>query len=335
MAINPFDNAKVMGDLWGRGTQSFFDAQHSFLNAMRQGVPTAGEGPPAMPDLQSFQTAQAAFQQALANAQAISSTFAKSIAAKGKSDAEGEAADSITAQIMAKIFDPRSWLSGTTEVDEALNRMAEGPRLADLWNVERKFASLTAAWLALRRRNLEQNTVMLEAWSKAAGLFSKAVNERAEKNEPLESARALMALWVETANDTLLETQLTEGFLRSQRDTLKASTDLRLAQQDIGEFYSEMFGYPTRAELDDVHKTVTELRREVRTLARAARAKADAASKADGASTVASSPKASAQPKTRAAPKADAPASAAPKARVASKTGASAKGSRKTGGRSR
>jgi hypothetical protein len=29
-----------------------------------------------------------------------------------------------------------------------------------------------------------------------------------------------------------------------------------------------MFGYPTRAELDDVHKTVTELRRELRALKR-------------------------------------------------------------------
>ena len=39
----------------------------------------------------------------------------------------------------------------------------------------------------------------------------------------------------------------------------------------IAEFYSEMFGYPTRAELDDVHKALTELRREVRALERAGR----------------------------------------------------------------
>jgi hypothetical protein len=49
---------------------------------------------------------------------------------------------------------------------------------------------------------------------------------------------------------------------------LKASTDLRLAQRKVAEFYSEMYGYPTRAELDDVHKAVTELRRELRALKR-------------------------------------------------------------------
>jgi hypothetical protein len=44
-----------------------------------------------------------------------------------------------------------------------------------------------------------------------------------------------------------------------------------LAQQEVAAFYSEMFGYPTRAELDDVHRTVTDLRRELRALQRANR----------------------------------------------------------------
>jgi hypothetical protein len=62
--------------------------------------------------------------------------------------------------------------------------------------------------------------------------------------------------------------QRSESFLKSQREMLKSSTDLRLAQRELAEFYSETYGYPTRAELDDVHRTVTELRRELRALKR-------------------------------------------------------------------
>lgn len=312
MAMNPFDNAKVMGELWGRGTQSFLDAQRGMFETMsRSAPPTMAPGP--MPDTASFQAAQSAFQQAWANAQSVSSAFAEAVAGQ-----EAATADPVAAALMTKIFDPRGWLSATSEIDEAVNRMAEGPRLADLWSVERKFARLTAAWLALRGRNLEHNTVMLEAWSKAAGLFSQTVNERAEAGEPLDSARAMMDLWVETANDVLLDTQRTESFLKTQRETLKASTELRLAQQEIGEFYGEMFGYPTRAELDDVHKTVTELRREVRALSRAARAAKD-------------EPKAAGPKLKPAAPKSKASAS---KAGSAVKTGARGKGAPKTEGRS-
>jgi hypothetical protein len=104
---------------------------------------------------------------------------------------------------------------------------------------------------------------------RAVGAFARRLNERVERGEPpLDSIRAFLTLWGETANEVLLETQRSDAFLETQREVLKASTDLRLAQRKVAEFYSEMYGYPTRAELDDVHKAVTELRRELRTLKR-------------------------------------------------------------------
>jgi class III poly(R)-hydroxyalkanoic acid synthase PhaE subunit len=158
-------------------------------------------------------------------------------------------------------------------MDEALQRMAEGPRLADLWDTERKLLDVFNAWTGLRRRSVEHNTVMLEAWMRAAGSFAKTLNERADRKETLGSWREVLALWVETANTALLETQRSDKYLASQREILKASTELRLAQQALAAFYSEIFGYPTRAELDDVHRTVTELRRELRALQRGAAAR--------------------------------------------------------------
>ena len=156
-------------------------------------------------------------------------------------------------------------------MDQALQRMSEGPRLADLWDTERKMLNVFNAWAALRQRSLEHNTIMLEAWLQAAGKFAKDLERDGDRTEALGSWRELLALWVETANTVLLETQRSDAYLKSQREILKTSTDLRLAQQEIAAFYSEMFGYPTRAELDDVHRTVTELRRELRALQRANR----------------------------------------------------------------
>jgi class III poly(R)-hydroxyalkanoic acid synthase PhaE subunit len=185
---------------------------------------------------------------------------------------QGKQPDPLAAELMSRLFDPRAWSSSLGGMDEALQRMAEGPRLADLWDTERKLLSVFNAWTAMRQRSIEHNTVMLEAWTRAAGAFAKTLNERAERKETLGSWREVLALWVETANTALLETQRSEKYLASQREILKASTDLRLAQQELAGFYSEMFGYPTRAELDDVHRTVTELRRELRALQRADRA---------------------------------------------------------------
>lgn len=303
--MNPTESAKAMGELFGRGAQSFLDAQRALFGAMSQAMPSVAS-PMAVPEPADLQAAQAAFQQAMANAQTISKSFAASLGEAG-----GGKADPLATDIMSKIFDPRSWLSASNEVDEALNRMAEGPRLADLWNVERKFAAVMSAWMALRRRNLEHNTVMLDTWTEATGRFSKKLNELTEAGKPLESPRAVMALWVETANDVMLEAQLSEAFLKSQRDTLKASTDLRLAQQEVGEFYSQTYGYPTRAELDDLHRSVTELRRELRTATRSARRATKAPVTAPAPAPAGSAPTATAA-KTAAKPAPKAPRARTP-----------------------
>jgi hypothetical protein len=81
-------------------------------------------------------------------------------------------------------------------------------------------------------------------------------------------AKAALAVWVETANRELLETQRSERFLQTQAAMIRATTELRLAQQDLVEHFGKQYGFPTRTELDDVHRTVTELRRELRQMRR-------------------------------------------------------------------
>ncbi|ACA21255.1 hypothetical protein M446_7037 (plasmid) [Methylobacterium sp. 4-46] len=140
-------------------------------------------------DWEALEQAQHSYQQGWEAAQAVSATFAKSL--KGG----GEVRDPIAADVLAKIFDPHGWICITGAVDEALKRMAEGPRLADLWNVERKFAAVFTAWVALHRRNLEHNALMMEVWKKATAAFSAVVNERSKNEQGIASSRELMALF--------------------------------------------------------------------------------------------------------------------------------------------
>jgi hypothetical protein len=49
---------------------------------------------------------------------------------------------------------------------------------------------------------------------------------------------------------------------------IRAVTELRVAQQELVEHFGKQYGFPTRTELDDVHRTVTELRRELRAMRR-------------------------------------------------------------------
>ena len=279
--MNPSDAMQNLADLWNKGGQAYLTAQQGLFTGMADTMAkAAGRGDKASfqafaPDTQGFEAARQDFAKLWSSASELSSALTRNLKA--------DQANPQVAAMLAKIVDPRGWLGATNEVDQTLQRMAEGPQLADLWNTERKFMAVFNAWTAMRRHSLEHNKVVLEAWMKAAGAFAKLLNERADKGEALESWRAVLALWVETANEVLLETQRSEAFLSTQRDLVKASSELRLAQQDLAEFYSEMFGYPTRTELDDVHRTVTELRRELRAFKRESRASRPAVESTNGA----------------------------------------------------
>jgi poly[(R)-3-hydroxyalkanoate] polymerase subunit PhaE len=267
--LNPFDYMQALAQMWGRsGTDLAAAQQNLFMDMARRFapgfVPDAGAVQPSFFNPQAFAEANAAFTKLWSSALELSQNLTRQLN-------QGTRRDPIVGEVLAKLFDPRAWFSNLGGMDEALQRMAEGPRLADVWDSERRTLNVFNAWAALRRRSVEHSTVMLQAWMQAAGAFAKMLNEKADRKETLSSWRDVLALWVDTANTTLLETQRSEKYLQSQREILKASTELRLAQQDLAAFCSEVFGYPTRAEIDDVHRTVTELRREVRAVQRATR----------------------------------------------------------------
>jgi class III poly(R)-hydroxyalkanoic acid synthase PhaE subunit len=265
--MDQFDAFRAMGEFWARTSAGMF--------APGAGTAAPGFGWRGSPvaDLASVTAAQTALTQAWTSATALSQTLTASL------QGGTEASDPTAGAVLARIFDPQAWLGGSAEFDTALTRMAEGPQLADLWQTERRYGALFTAWAQLRRTQSEHQTVMLAAWTRAAGTFAQEANARAERGESFASAREMMARWIETANTVLLDVQRTDAFLASQRAVLNASTELRIAQRELADFLSDFYGQPTRAELDDVHRSLTELRREVRALRRERRAAARASNR--------------------------------------------------------
>jgi polyhydroxyalkanoate synthase subunit PhaE len=227
---------------------------------------------PMMLPLQAFsatnpnlQSAADAFQKLMVAWKDLPSTVATE---------DGKPADRITAALLQKIFDPREWLNATGFMDETVRRLAEGPKFADFGHIEGKLVALMTAWAELRAASLEHQTHVLSAWTKAATEFAAKLNEAASKGTSLGSRSDLVAMWVEVANRHQLEMQTTPAFLENQLKLLRASTELRLAQQELADLYGEVLGLPTRAEMDDLARTVSELRRELRDVRRGPRGEA-------------------------------------------------------------
>jgi hypothetical protein len=267
--MNPFDYSKAVTDFWTAQGQALMKAQEQAGAALTQGMQAVASGKlPMMPNMPSDLSAGASDLATAGKSMMELWSAATSAAAKLATNLPKTAgADSVVEATFRKIADPRSWLGGSGEMDDVLGRMAEGPRFADLWEAERRYAGVLQAWMNLRRRSLDHNAVVLQAWLQAARRFTEQLAGRGPDAQPLD-AKGALAIWTETANQQLLETQRSEPFLQSQAAMIRATTDLRMAQQDLVEHFGKQYGFPTRTELDDVHRTVTELRRELRAMRR-------------------------------------------------------------------
>jgi hypothetical protein len=269
-----FEYGKALTDLWTLGGKTFLSAQESAAHAFAENVGKAMKGAasgtpaPGMPDLSSesadLTRATASVMELWSTATTLANAITVRLPTSLGPAAEGERGlDPVIAMTFQKMLDPRAWLAGAGEMDEMLSRMAEGPRLADLWDIERRYAKVFQAWMVMRRRSLEHNAVTLEAWLRAARRYAEQLGK---DNKPETDAKALLDRWIETANRELIDTQRSEPYLRTQAALIRASTELKVVQRELAEYYGERLGFPTPTELDDVHRTVTELRREVRSL---------------------------------------------------------------------
>jgi polyhydroxyalkanoate synthase subunit PhaE len=258
------DYAKLASDAWTQGSKAFTAAHQAMLTDLASRLLMPGAMLPLqalMPNNSDLQNATEAFQNLMSAWRDLPSSVVAS---------EGGAQNRVTSELLQKIFDPREWMKAVGFVDETVRRLSEGPKFADVGQVESKFAALATALSELRAANVEYHTHLLGAWTKAASEFASKLNELAGKNAAaIGSRKDLIAMWVDIANRHHLEVQSTPAFLQTQRKLLRASTTFRLAQQDLTGYYSELFGLPTRAEIDDLTRTVSELRRQFRAERRA------------------------------------------------------------------
>ena len=171
----------------------------------------------------------------------------------------------LDANALKKLFDPAEWgRAGVGGFDLALEHLTEGPTYATLWDLDRKLLNAQRLSQQRLRDIAAYQAIVQDAWRSASERFFRAVSDTSRP--PISSARELLDLWVATANETLIEMHRTPKFLEAQRNVTRSSADYRLQEREIAETFCEVHHIPTRSEVDELQRTVVELRRQVRAL---------------------------------------------------------------------
>ncbi|WP_392713721.1 poly(R)-hydroxyalkanoic acid synthase subunit PhaE [Rhizobium ruizarguesonis] len=168
------------------------------------------------------------------------------------------------------------------EISKTIRHMVEGPRLADMWNLDRQVYALMAASMDVGQRMAAYCAIASLPWSKAYERYSATLADTTEEGAKDFGWRKAFKAWSAIANEELISNQRSKDFLAAQRDLLRAALDLRTRHQEMTDGVGKLFGVPNQRDFDELTRQITELRRELRASVRAQR---DAAEGAGGVAT--------------------------------------------------
>lgn len=184
--------------------------------------------------------------------------------------------------------------------ERTFGRLVESPRMGFTRELDEKLLRGFDAWTDFRRASLDYQLILADIWSR---VFEKVMHELVALNaqgKSIQGLRDLLRLWTDVADRELETAFQSEAYVAAQARLFNVTMQYRLREQAIMETYLKMSYIPTRSEVDEVHRSIYELRKEVKALKKALRASRNGA--ADPPSEPAPRNRATSAPSTRPSP---------------------------------
>jgi class III poly(R)-hydroxyalkanoic acid synthase PhaE subunit len=145
-------------------------------------------------------------------------------------------------------------------------RLVASPGLGMTREFNEKFQSGFDAWVSWQLATMEYQGVVGELWERAFKQFQEDLISTAEKDEKIETLRDFVLLWTRGAEQIFTDGFQMERYVLAQGKMLNAAMAYRVHEREIIEVFLNLYDLPTRSELDETHRRIYELRKEVKAL---------------------------------------------------------------------
>lgn len=153
---------------------------------------------------------------------------------------------------------------------EALNQSWSGllnmPALGLNREFQEKVNGWSLSWLENQQALSEYQLLVGNAWLDAFAALMQKLIEQAQAGKTIESQRQLLDLWVEVADSKFIELFHSEAYAKAQSSYVNGSMVLRRQQRELLEVWLRQNDLPTRSDLDEAHRNLHDLRKEVKAL---------------------------------------------------------------------
>lgn len=150
--------------------------------------------------------------------------------------------------------------------NQTLGRMVNMPTIGLNREFNEKVNRAFVTWQENQRINLEYQAVLGDVMLSSFEAFMQELLEKAKAGEAIDSQNKLLSLWVEVADEEFLALFHSERYAAIQSKYVNSSMALRQQQRELVEIVLRMNDLPTQSDMDEAHKNIFELRKEVKAL---------------------------------------------------------------------
>ena len=154
------------------------------------------------------------------------------------------------------------------EFEPAIGGLGEIPRAGLLRERNAKLLLAMDAVEDLRKALAGYQALVARGLAEAVERTIRHVIGQAEAGTPVQGVRDMVRTWFRIADQTLMHTFSSPEFIAAQNEVAAASMDHKIRQRELLGMFYEALEIPTRSELDDLYRTLHDLKRELRMLRR-------------------------------------------------------------------
>ncbi len=150
--------------------------------------------------------------------------------------------------------------------EETFGSLMQSPLLGPTREVNGKLLRAFDAWAKLYRSSADFQVVLANVQVQSFEELMRELITRAEKGETVKDWRQFQQLWGQVADSVFEKAFCNEENLKIRGRFLNSLNTYRIQQQALMDVWMKAMNMPLRSEIDEVHKTIYELRKEVKSL---------------------------------------------------------------------
>jgi class III poly(R)-hydroxyalkanoic acid synthase PhaE subunit len=153
--------------------------------------------------------------------------------------------------------------------EETYGSLMQSPLLGPTRELNSKLLRAFDAWVQLYRAGLDYQILLSNIQVHSFEELMQELVSRAEKGETVKDWRQFQDIWGQVADGVFEKAFCQEDNLRIRGRFLNSLNAYRIHQRGLTEVWLKAVDMPSRSELDEVHQTLYELRKEVKGLKKA------------------------------------------------------------------